>query len=306
MGRARLVRAAALACSLLFGLVLAECLLRLAGFSYPSLYRTDPVLGRANIPFASGWFADEGGSEVEINADGMRDREHAVAKPPDTVRIAVLGDSFAAAFQMSPEQTFWGRLEPDLQGCPALGGRHVEVLNFGVVGFGTGQEYLMLQSKVWRYDPDVVLLAFLTANDVSDNVRALKQSGQSPYFVYRNGKLVLDPDFVEKRSRLEPGALDALWQSIYASSRVLQLLAKASRSYQPGADGAGPRREVGIAGQESGLYEEVYREPDDPTWREAWSVTEDLLRAIAADVRAHNAQFLLATLSNGIQVHRSG
>jgi hypothetical protein len=84
---------------------------------------------------------------------------------------------------------------------------------------------------------------------------------------------------------------------------VLQLLAKASRSYQPGADGAGPRREVGIAGQESGLYEEVYREPDDPTWREAWSVTEDLLRAIAADVRAHDAQFLLATLSNGIQVN---
>ena len=32
-------------------------------------------------------------------------------------------------------------------------------------------------------------------------------------------------------------------------------------------------------------------------------MTEDLLRAIAAEVHAHGARLLLATLSNGIQVH---
>ena len=303
MRRDLLIRITALAGSLLIGLVVAELVLRAVGFSYPSFYGPDPVLGRANIPHAFGWFADEGGSWVEINGDGLRDREHDPAKPPGTIRIAVLGDSFAAAFQVPPEQTFWGLLQPDLQGCAALGSRRVEAINFGVVGFGTAQEYLMLQSRVWKYQPDVVLLAFLTANDVSDNVRELKQSGQAPYFLRRDGALALDPEFAAKSAKLAPGALDGIGNWLYARSRLVQLVAKASRSLQPGADGEGPRRTGLVEGQEPGLYEEVYREPADPTWNEAWAVTEDLLRAIAADVRAHGARLLLATLSNGIQVH---
>jgi hypothetical protein len=39
----------------------------------------------------------EGNSFVEVNRDGLRDREHSRIKPAETLRIAVLGDSYAEA-----------------------------------------------------------------------------------------------------------------------------------------------------------------------------------------------------------------
>ena len=53
-------------------------------------------------------------------------------------------------------------MEKDLEKSDHLQGRHVEVINFGVSGFGTTQELLTLEYKVWKYSPDVVLLAFTT------------------------------------------------------------------------------------------------------------------------------------------------
>ncbi|MFO1432287.1 MAG: SGNH/GDSL hydrolase family protein [Candidatus Competibacteraceae bacterium] len=297
-----LLGATTIAGALVVGLLLAEVLLRLAGFSYPNFYCPDSSVGRTNIPGAAGWFTDEGRAYIEINSDGLRDREHALIKPAGTVRIAVLGDSFAAAFQVAADQTFWGRLAPALEACPTLGGRHIEVINFGVVGFGTAQEYLMLKSRVWKYAPDVVLLAFLTANDISDNARALKQSDLAAYFVHQDGKLVEDPLWLARSEKLRPGALDPLWDPLYAHSRVLQLLAKAREQIKLLIAGDRPPA-LAIPGQEPGLYEAVYREPRDPVWREAWSVTEDLIRTMASEVRSHGAQFMLVTLSNGIQVH---
>lgn len=303
MRREWLLRLTTITGALMIGLVLAEVLLRLVGFSYPRFYRADPVLGRANIPGASGWFGDEGGAQVEINADGMRDREHTLAKPAGTIRIAVLGDSFAAALQVPADKTFWGLLEPNLAGCPARRDRPIEVLNFGVVGYGTAQEYLMLQTRVWKYHPDVVLLAFLTSNDIADNARALKQSNNTPYFVHRDGKLVEDPDSRARSQKPPPGVIDRFWDAAYQHFRSMQAWAKAKQQFELMADSGKAKAALTIPGQEPGLYEDVYRPPADPVWQEAWSVTEDLIRAMAADVRAHGAAFVLATLSNGIQVH---
>jgi hypothetical protein len=63
----------------------------------------------------------------------LRDREHDHAR---TLRIAVLGDSFAEALQITMEEAFWS---VELQGCPSLAGREPEVINFGVSGYGTAQ-----------------------------------------------------------------------------------------------------------------------------------------------------------------------
>lgn len=298
-----LLRLTTIAGGLLIGLVLTEVLLRAVGFSYPRFYRVDPVLGRANIPGATGWFTDEGNAYVEINSDGMRDREHSLDKPAGTIRIAVLGDSFAAALQVPTDQTFWGQLEPDLASCPARRDHPIEVLNFGVVGYGTGQEYLMLQTRVWKYHPDIVLLAFLTANDIADNAWTLKQSNNTPYFVHRDGKLVEDPSFGERNNTSPPGALDRLWDAAYPHLRLLQAWMKGKQEIELMANSGKSQAAVTVPGQEPGLYEAVYRPPDDPVWQEAWSVTEDLIKAMATSARAHGATFVIATLSNGIQVH---
>jgi len=51
-------------------------------------------------PGAEGWWSKEGGAYVRINNGGLRDREHAKAKPTNALRIAVLGDSYAEALQV--------------------------------------------------------------------------------------------------------------------------------------------------------------------------------------------------------------
>lgn len=289
--------------ALLCAFLATEGLLRAADIAYPDFFRDDAVIGRSLRPGAYGWWKIEGTAYVEINSDGLRDREHVVEKPPDTVRIAVLGDSMAAAFEVSREATFWAEIERELATCPSLGGRRVEVLNFGLGGAGTAQEFLILQNRVWKYRPDVVLLAFHTGTDVSDNSRMLKGSSRSPYFVHdAQGRLALDPVFVEKRERMSAGPLGELGQAAFNRSRVLQVAAEARRRIRMLT-----RSDAGVAppapGSEVGLDQQIYAPPTRSEWREAWAVTEDLVRAIGADVRGNGAELLVATLSNAIQVH---
>lgn len=278
-----------------------ELALRALGIAYPELYRDDPVLGRAHLEGASGWWAKEGGAWVAINSGGLRDRDRPVAKPAGTFRVAVLGDSYAAAFEVPLEAGFTKVLERELRSCPALAGREVDVLNFGLAGAGTATEYLMLEDRVWKYAPDLVLLAFLTANDIADNSRALKGAGRAPYFVLDGGRLVLEPEFLERRQRLRTGLYERARYALAARSRTLQLWDEAWR--RVGTLGNTASRPVDqAAGPEPGLAHAIYTAPTDTAWIEAWRVTEALFAAIVASSRAHGTPLALAVLSDGIQV----
>jgi hypothetical protein len=155
-------------------ILVAELGLRTAGISYPNFYQSDEHTGFSLRPGAEGWYRGEGEAYVRINRQGLRDREHSLTKPKNTFRIAILGDSIAEARQVALEVTFWAVLEQQLKNCPGLGGRDPEAINFGISGFGTAQELIMLRHRVWDYSPDIVILAFLTDNDISDNFRALQ------------------------------------------------------------------------------------------------------------------------------------
>src|SRR5688572_10440240 len=116
------------------GLVLVELGLRIAGVSYPNLGMPHPETGWALRPGSSGWIRAENkaGVFVTINSDGLRDREHSLAKPPQTLRIAVLGNSYTEAMQVPLEQTYWAVMEQELARASLPGVRNVEVINFGV------------------------------------------------------------------------------------------------------------------------------------------------------------------------------
>src|SRR5262249_42260753 len=154
--------------------------------------------------------------------EGYRDIERPPDKPPGTVRIAVLGDSYVSAVQVAWDSTFVVLLQRRLEACGAFPGRRVEVLNFGVGGYGTAQEYLTLERRVWAYAPDLVILAFLTGNDLENNSRALMRESWRPYYVHRNGTLVLDDSFRSRGGR-ERSVLTALRHFLYDHSRVVQL-----------------------------------------------------------------------------------
>ena len=311
--------------SILFALLLGELALRVAGYTYPIFYTTDEARGYALRPCMQGWYRKEGAAYIRINCQGLRDREHATAKPADTLRIAVVGDSYAEALQVPLEDAFWAVMERGLQHCPALGGRKVEVINFGVSGYGTAQELITLERQVWAYQPDVVLLAITTNNDITDNSRPLKKTDEIPYFVLRDGRLALDDSFrATKAFRLRNSFLNRAgrWlrdnlrviQAIHQAQRALKarLDARRARAAQPAetnpAQPAGPEQTAAgpattAQGEELGADNLIYRPPAGQVWQDAWAVTEALVVRMRDEVKAHGAQFVAVTLSNGIQVY---
>jgi hypothetical protein len=291
--------------SLVLGLILAEIGLRLAGFSYFNPYIVDRDLGFTLRPNAEGWWTKEGLAYIKINSDGLRDVEHSFKKPDNTIRIAVLGDSFSEALQVSIENTFWSVMQRQLQ--PSLGarGKNVEVLNFGVSGFSTARELIMLRKHVWQYNPDVVILLITPGNDIKDNSSALTGYEEGlPYFVYQNGSLKLDDSLLRARSesytfRLQESFPGKAWDWIRARSRVLGLIYTVRESYSGGNSKV--RRTVRSA-DERGIDGNIFRSPVNADWDDAWQVTEKLIMQMRDEVKERGAAFLVATATNGIQV----
>lgn len=309
------------------GGVIAELALRVSGYSYPAFYRRDEVRGFSLLPGAEGWYRKEGEAYVRINSEGLRDREHAITKPVGTFRIAIVGDSFCEALSVSLEEAFWSVMAKNLEACNAFPGRKIEVINFGVSGYGTAQELLTLREKVWKYSPDLVLLAVTTNNDITDNSRALKRTDDIPYFVYQGTQLTLDNSFRNSRGFLfgnsRAGRFGA-WLS--AHSRLIQAItqgqrglkiqlaswrAKHSNDAQPAAAPAVKSGETAKTPEKSDLFSRsvelgtdnlVYLEPNNAVWNDAWRVTEGLMVQMRDEVATGGAKFVIVTLSNGPQV----
>src|SRR5687768_4341292 len=139
-----LVAAVLVAGGTLAALAAGELALRAAGFSYPNFWLPDELTGSRLRPGMEAWNRNEGEAYVKINSRGLRDREHAEAKPQGVYRIAVLGDSYAEALQVPLEDTFWWLLPKRLESCGFRPGERIEVINFGVSGYGTAQQLLTL------------------------------------------------------------------------------------------------------------------------------------------------------------------
>src|SRR5206468_12201036 len=72
---------------LLVGVALMEVGLRIGAVTYPRTTEAGPELGVLHRPGIRYRYRDEGEAFIEINEEGFRDQERAIAKPPDAVRI---------------------------------------------------------------------------------------------------------------------------------------------------------------------------------------------------------------------------
>ncbi|MDH3285758.1 MAG: SGNH/GDSL hydrolase family protein, partial [Acidobacteriota bacterium] len=285
---------------LLLAVVIGETGLRLAGVSHPIFHRADEHLGWALIPGAEGWWTQEGRTYLRLSSDGLRDREHSREKPDGTLRVAVLGDSFTAAFQVPVERTFWSVMEGDLNRCPALHGRRAEAVNFGVNGYSTSQELLTLRHRVRAFSPDVVVVAVYTGNDIFNNSKAMNPDDAAPRFIEKDGALVLDRSFQNTpRHIFHRSVAGAVYRRIVGASRLLQVVRAGWKSSQR----ARQARSANDAAGGTSVSASIYREPVDPLWREAWAITERLLATMRDEVHAMGARFLVVTLSNPEQVY---
>jgi hypothetical protein len=287
-----------------FALVIVEAGMRVFGISWPVFDDYDPWRGVRLTPGMKGWYTNEGNAYLEVNSLGYRDIDHATAKPPGVYRIAVLGDSFTEARQVDLQKTFWKLLEHALNGIEAPHGRQIEVLNFGVGGYGTSQELLTLEMDALRFSPDLVLLAFFSGNDFVNNSKVLSDRirGESfrPFHELRNGQLVLDTSFRDSIPRI------VVKRSIYFAVhhfRLLELLNRVrhileNQALQGGSDG----RSAPPPSLEVGTYEGSFVPPRDPEWERAWELTEALLVAMNARTSRAGARFMVVILGQPIQV----
>jgi len=281
--------------------IVAEIGLRIAGVTYPFTSQRDDNRGTARLPGISFWQTDEGEAYVTINRAGFRDSDRPEAKPSGTFRIAVLGDSMVEALQVPVEQRFTELTEATLNANKCLGAARTEVLNFGTSGDGTAQELLILRHHAWQYSPDLVVLFFMTGNDLRNNSKTLMNDDGRPYFVLENGDLVLDNSF-----RTSPSHLKTRWERlgyrVIEYSRLGQLAYKARGTWQKRQRISQVVKTAGDPQANVGLDPLVYREPQNDEWREAWAVTEALLSLMRDEVRARGANFLVVTTTNTTQV----
>ena len=296
---------------LFMGVVIGEVGLRVARVEgYPKIgdfvdsaptrfHTSEPDLGWKLKPGVSGEWKGEGASFVRVNSEGLRDREHTKAKPPNTLRVAVLGDSFTEAIHVPVEQTFWSKLERKLGNCEAVKGRkNVEVINFGVQGYGTAQELMMLRKKVWDYNPDIVILAFFIGNDVINNSPKLEYDRYRPFFVYdASGKLVPDMSFRNlapiDRNAYAVSLIDRLPAWLVNSSRIIQVVKKVELD----------RKKQQLSNDFTNLTTNNLKEPVDAAWEDAWRVTEGLIVTMRNEVVQKGADFLVVTIGDAKQVH---
>ncbi len=138
---------------------------------YATTKEFDPVIG---------WHLKTGNYEIrpagriqkvpiEINRFHVRNKDFDPRLSENQNRVIVLGDSFVFARHFPLQETFTGRLEEILNRQSPF---PVRVINAGVPGYGTGQEWLLMKRLA---DEDglnaKVYLLSIFPNDILDNLR---------------------------------------------------------------------------------------------------------------------------------------
>jgi len=112
----------------------------------------NPELGFDFIPNTEGYLS---GKKVKINSQGLRDIDYPINKPKNTYRIAVIGDSITFGYGVDVNESYPEILEEILNSKSKI---NIEVLNFGVPGYTGIQEFYILENKVLKYDPDLIII----------------------------------------------------------------------------------------------------------------------------------------------------
>jgi lysophospholipase L1-like esterase len=95
---------------------------------------------------------------IALNEDGFRSPPMAAARRPGVLRVACIGDSWTFGMNVNQDQTYPARLEALLE--QRTPGSHVEVMNFGVLGYSSFQGLELLRRRVLSLHPDVLVIGF--------------------------------------------------------------------------------------------------------------------------------------------------
>jgi len=171
--------------SLALTLVAVEIGLRLTGYRHPQQFVS--MVGRDRIPepfpgvryvytagshFEQFWPGNErnyfdpetNGLVYRLNNFGFRDDDFSLQRSA-SLRIAILGDSFAFGIGVRDEDTFATIAERELNQQRPFG-LNYEIYNFGLSGIGTEHEAALFDHVVRHFQPDIVIVWYVL-NDVN-------------------------------------------------------------------------------------------------------------------------------------------
>src|SRR5215471_16038809 len=158
----------------------AELVLRVIDVGGPSrfelgeAFKFDPELGWVPVPNAAAQ-QTSGNRTISVrhNSLGLRERELSDIAPD---RFLFLGDSFTYGYDAEANERFSDLLQKAL---PRYG-----IVNAGVSGYGTDQQFLLMK-RLWNeINPKHVVLTFCVDNDRDDNTSSYRyRKYHKPYFV---------------------------------------------------------------------------------------------------------------------------
>jgi lysophospholipase L1-like esterase len=102
------------------------------------------------------------GIQYKTNSLGLRNKEIQIGKPEGVKRILALGDSFVWGDGLLEEDLVTVKLENSLNNINA---QRIEIINGGIGGFNTNDEFEQLKRLSPIYEPDLVVVFFFT-NDL--------------------------------------------------------------------------------------------------------------------------------------------
>jgi hypothetical protein len=192
--------------SVIVALLLLELGTRVLGlnsdYGYPEdMYQKDELLDYSLTPNIEGRvIKQEFNTPFKTNSKGMNDIEYS-NKGINDYRILSLGDSFIwGMYGTELSETFSKILESNLN--EESESTNFQVMNSGVPGYGTDQEFLYLKHRTTELELDMVILSFTIGNDFYDNL----QNGE--YTVNDHGQLIRQKKDVPKLLKIRDFMLE--------------------------------------------------------------------------------------------------
>jgi hypothetical protein len=188
-------------------LILTELALQWLDFAYLRMgglsalgYQHDPELGWSPTPNSTIVTSLPRIMTVQHNSLGLRDVE--LDERDSRPGVLFLGDSFVWGYNVEEHERFTDLLRRELP--------EYRIVNAGVSGYGTDQEYLLMR-RIWdAIKPTVVVLMFCVENDRADNSSNLRYFSYKPYLRRtddRNWEFAGQPPPKERHARLKESYL---------------------------------------------------------------------------------------------------
>ncbi len=153
-------------------------------FIFPTSDIAVPVFQNGLIryqPYQTGVYRvkNEIEAKFRINSNGWNSQyeNYTIKKPQGKKRIALIGDSYIAAFQVNYDNSVAEKLEKK------LGSRNTEVYRFGIDGAPLSQYLEMLREEVVHFSPDIVIIN-IVHNDFDESYKFIPGVFRSSFLKY--------------------------------------------------------------------------------------------------------------------------